>query len=144
MQNGVTLAERAALDILAGQPDTKAFHREGGEGEGFGGSPVERAFASAHLAPGIQQALDASVGLKVVGNASEFFKERRETVALDGGLDIFLGLGAAFVATPESRESVIAVNKVSAACGRELFFEMRAPFFGYAIGFFPTHALEGQ
>ena len=42
VEHGVTLAERAALDVLTGQPDRHAVGEDGGEGEFLGSGPVDR------------------------------------------------------------------------------------------------------
>src|SRR5205823_6625835 len=43
-QNGVALIERTALRVLAGEPDRRAFEKQGAKGQRLGETVIDRAF----------------------------------------------------------------------------------------------------
>ena len=72
VQHGMALAERAAFGILAGEAHGMAFDGERGEGERFGGRPIERLFALGHFLAALDRLLQLLVEMEAVGDTASF------------------------------------------------------------------------
>ena len=72
VQHRVAMAERAALDVLAGQPDGRAVGEDRRERQFLGGGPVDRRRLRIveRLAPAIAAALELAVHVKAFGRRS--------------------------------------------------------------------------
>jgi len=58
VQNGVAMTEGAAFAVLTAQAHVIIFGGETGEGERFGGGPIEREFAGGHLGARLEELLE--------------------------------------------------------------------------------------
>ena len=83
----MTLAERAALDILARQPDRHAVGKDAGEGELLCGGPVDRSLARVvqhRLAP-LAAAFQLLVKRESRGRRLQAFVDLSQPLERDGG-----------------------------------------------------------
>ena len=88
VEHGVAVAERAAGGVLAGEADAKALGRQGGEGQGLAGGPIERALAAGHLARRSMKLLELGMEVKAGGELGQFLQKRGETLARDARVDV--------------------------------------------------------
>src|SRR5207248_1711476 len=65
----MTLAERAAAAVLAGQADAMAVGKQAAEGNRLCGGPVEAFAAGKHLLLRVEDALQRLVNVEAFGNA---------------------------------------------------------------------------
>ena len=76
VQHGMAMRERAAPDILAGQPDAVVFVEQRRVRQRFAHAPVERKRALAHRAPVGHHLLDSRMQLETRGNGRDLLRQR--------------------------------------------------------------------
>ena len=67
--HGVSMEERAATAVLAGQADLVALLEQARVGERLGEAPVEHQLARRHLAPVVDDLLHLAVQREALGNS---------------------------------------------------------------------------
>ncbi len=82
------MAERAALDVLARQPDRRAVFEDGRERQLLGRRPVDRAFGGGgeHLPAPLAAAIELPVHREALGHGQEALVQRLQAAERDGRL----------------------------------------------------------
>ena len=85
-QQGVAVAERAALYVLAGQANGHAVGQDGGEGQGLGRGPIDRGGVRVgkQLPAALQHAAQLAVGAEAIGQRQQRVVEGDERLGGDG------------------------------------------------------------
>src|SRR5262249_36993808 len=77
VQNRVSLTERAAFGVLAGESDAYTLAREARECQRFGRGPIKRMFATSHLPAGFQKLFDFRMRMKIFWQFGHRFEPLR-------------------------------------------------------------------
>ena len=85
VEDEVAMGERAALGVLAGQPDGGALEQQAREGERLGLTPVDPALLAERLSASFELAGELRVDLEPVGHGEELLVELAERRLLDRG-----------------------------------------------------------
>ena len=88
LQHGMTMAERAALDVLAGQPNGMVVQQQGSVGQQLTHRPVQRQILRHGLAPVRKQLVQLPVRDKPVRDRSESTGDRVEPLFGDRSLHL--------------------------------------------------------
>ena len=102
VKNRVALAEGAAARVLPGQADAHARRGQRGEGEGFGGGPVERMFAVGHFAARLQSVHQLGMRAKSGGQFGELAEQLGKFFNFNAGVRFVGRFWAAGVIVPEA------------------------------------------
>ena len=111
VQHRVAVRERAAADVLAGQPHAVALVEQRRVGERLAHAPVERQLALAHRAAVGDHLLDARMQLEAVGHRRERFA--RAPCSVFSGTRVSHGVGPvpALERRPVDRERRLVVRQ---------------------------------
>ena len=98
-QHRMALRERAALAVLAGEADRKAFVEQRAESERLGGRPVDALAARDRRPPVFEEAQDRLMDVEAVRRRGDALADLPQPVEIDAGLaaaivvgDVLLGL----------------------------------------------------
>ena len=87
VEDQVALAERAALGVLAGEPNRHAVDQQRAEGERLGLGPVDAFAAGERLAAALELALQLGVELESLGDGEELLVDVAQALGRHGGVD---------------------------------------------------------
>ena len=93
IEHRMTLAERAALDILAGQAHRMAFRDQRTERQGFRRRPIETFAGLDHLGAVILETLDGPVNIEASRNFGKLLADFLERLYRQSGLAAALFIG---------------------------------------------------
>ncbi len=122
-EDGVALAERAALAILAGETDAEAFVEQGAEGERFAGRPVDALAGLEHVFLLGELAGDLAVEIEGAGHRRHRLADHLQLVGRDRGLAAALVAGCGGETGPGAFQPIGLVGLVG---GRRLELRIQA------------------
>ena len=143
MQDGMAVAEGAALRILPAQADAMPLSRQAREGESFGGGPIERSLAPRHGEPLLNCPLERFVQMETFGNSGEPREELDEPLGGDArGRIVVSRLVSPLKSPPNSRERFGRGSEIPAPSLLEGAFQLLETFLRDAVRLFAGHSVQ--
>ena len=84
----MALGERAALGVLAGEPDRRALGQQRGVGQRLGVRPVDAAVGAERLAPALELLDELGVDGEALGDPQQLVVERAQALGATAAVDL--------------------------------------------------------